>query len=217
MAKQVNDSNQPHLPVLYQEVIQYLSPAAPGKFVDGTVGAGGHAFGILSTFGSSNELLGIDLDPVALEHANVRLLSFGESVHLQQGSYADIADHLLRMGWLKVRGILLDLGVSSMQLDMPEKGFSFRADAPLDMRFNPSAPLTGAELLNGSDESRNFPNSLGVWRGKAGEAFGKSHRSKATCGNNQPIGIDHRENDRIPPRRYPPGNPDIPGYPDRSQ
>lgn len=152
MANQVNDSKQPHLPVLYQEVIQYLSPATPGKFVDGTVGAGGHAYGMLSTFGSGNELLGIDLDPVALEHASARLLSFGKSVQLHQGSYADISDHLHRIGWLKVRGILLDLGVSSMQLDMPEKGFSFRADAPLDMRFNPSAPLTGADLLNGSDE-----------------------------------------------------------------
>ncbi len=152
MAEQVNDPGLQHLPVLYQEVLEYLAPAAPGRFVDGTLGAGGHAFGMLSTFGSGIELLGIDLDPIALELASKRLLPFAGNIHLIQGSYADLTDHLKAVGWLKVRGILLDLGVSSMQLDRPEKGFSFRVDAPLDMRFNPSAPLTGADILNGSDE-----------------------------------------------------------------
>jgi 16S rRNA (cytosine1402-N4)-methyltransferase len=152
MTKQVNDKSQPHLPVLYHEVLNFLAPAAPGKFVDGTIGAGGHAFGILSTFGSSNELLGIDLDPFALQLATNRLLPFGNRATVIHGTYSELDSHLRSVGWEKVQGVLLDLGVSSMQLDMPEKGFSFRKDAPLDMRFNPSAPLTGAELLNGSDE-----------------------------------------------------------------
>lgn len=152
MAAQVNDSSVPHLSVLYQVVLQYLDPVPTGKYVDGTVGAGGHAYGILTVSSPSGELLGLDLDPVALKLAGQKLAQFGSRAHLLHGSYADLKDHLHTMGWQQVHGILLDLGVSSMQLDQPEKGFSFRSDAPLDMRFDPSAPLTGADLLNGSSE-----------------------------------------------------------------
>lgn len=148
----MNESPVPHLSVLYQDVLQYLDPVPTGKYVDGTVGAGGHAYGILAAGSPSGELLGLDLDPLALELAGTKLAQFGTRVHLMHGSYADLKDHLQSLGWHSVDGILLDLGVSSMQLDQPEKGFSFRNDAPLDMRFDPSAPLTGADLLNGSNE-----------------------------------------------------------------
>jgi 16S rRNA (cytosine1402-N4)-methyltransferase len=143
----------PHHPVLYQEILTALAPFSPGSYVDGTLGAGGHAFGLLQSSIPAGELLGIDLDPVALDLAGQRLKEFGSRVHLVHGSYSDLLQHLKNLGWQHINGIVLDLGVSSMQLDRPEKGFSFRQDAPLDMRFNPSAPQTGAELLNGLDEA----------------------------------------------------------------
>jgi 16S rRNA (cytosine1402-N4)-methyltransferase len=143
----------PHHPVLYQEILTALAPFSPGRYVDGTLGAGGHAFGLLLSSAPFGELLGIDLDPVALDLASQRLKEFGNRVHLVHGSYSDLPQHLKNTGWQQINGIVLDLGVSSMQLDRPEKGFSFRQDAPLDMRFNPSAPQTGAELLNGLDEA----------------------------------------------------------------
>lgn len=148
----MKDLSVPHLSVLYQDVLQYLDPVPAGKYVDGTVGAGGHAYGILTASSPSGELLGLDLDPVALELAAGKLEPFGSRAHLVRGSYADLQNHLHALNWHQVHGILLDLGVSSMQLDQPHKGFSFRSDAPLDMRFDPSAPLTGADLLNGSSE-----------------------------------------------------------------
>lgn len=146
-------SSSPHLPVMLQQVLDGLQPKSPGLFVDGTLGAGGHSASILALAQPHGELLGIDLDPVAMNLARERLTQFGQRVHLVHGSYSDLDVHLKSIGWEKVQGILLDLGVSSMQLDQPEKGFSFRLDAPLDMRFNPSAPLTGAEILNEWDES----------------------------------------------------------------
>lgn len=129
-----------------------LAPASPGKYVDGTVGAGGHAAGILQLSSPQGELLGLDLDPTALRMAQERLSSYGSRVHLQEGSYARLRTELARIGWSQVQGILFDLGVSSMQLNLPEKGFSFQQNAPLDMRFSPSAPFTGAELLNAASE-----------------------------------------------------------------
>jgi 16S rRNA (cytosine1402-N4)-methyltransferase len=153
METQVPDPSIPHHPVLYQEILTALAPFSPGKYVDGTLGAGGHAFGLLQGSSPAGELLGIDLDPVALDLASRHLKEFGSRVHLIHGSYSDLSQHLNQVGWQHIDGVVLDLGVSSMQLDRPEKGFSFRQDAPLDMRFNPSAPQTGAELLNGLDEA----------------------------------------------------------------
>lgn len=153
MQNQENENPNPHLPVLYHEVISALSPVSPEKYVDGTLGAGGHSHGILNACSPAGELLGLDLDPVALDIATKQLSVFGSRAHLVHGSYADLSQHLETLGWNQIQGFLLDLGVSSMQLDMPEKGFSFRLDAPLDMRFNPSAPLTGAELLNEWEEA----------------------------------------------------------------
>jgi 16S rRNA (cytosine1402-N4)-methyltransferase len=152
MPHQQPDSS-PHLPVMLQQVLDMMVPASPNRYVDGTLGAGGHTSEILSKSSPKGEVMGLDLDPVALSIASIKLASFENRAHLIQGSYADIDLYLKSIGWEKVQGILLDLGVSSMQLDQPEKGFSFRLDAPLDMRFNPSAPLTGAEILNEWDEA----------------------------------------------------------------
>lgn len=141
-----------HLPVLYQEIIHALRPHASGRYVDGTVGAGGHARGILEACAPDGELLGLDLDPQALALARETLAPFGTRAHLAQASYASLPQQLGPLGWDAVDGIVLDLGLSSMQLDTPERGFSFQHDAPLDMRFSPANTVTAATLVNTLDE-----------------------------------------------------------------
>jgi len=137
-----------HQPVLYHETIKAINPRSAGRYVDCTLGAGGHAYGILEASPPDSQLLGLDLDPQALTLARERLAPFGDRVTLMQRSYTDLKVVLTSLAWEGVHGILLDLGLSSMQLDTPERGFSFRNDVPLDMRFNPDAPLTAAELVN---------------------------------------------------------------------
>jgi 16S rRNA (cytosine1402-N4)-methyltransferase len=122
-------------------------------YVDGTLGAGGHAWGILEASSPSGRLLGLDLDPQALSLAAEKLAPFGDRAMLRQASYTSLLDKLNEIGWQAVDGIMLDLGVSSMQLDTVERGFSFLHDAPLDMRFDPSTPRTAAELVNQLPES----------------------------------------------------------------
>ena len=139
---------RPHLPVLYQQVIRYLQPHSGGRYVDGTVGAGGHARGILEASAPDGLLLGLDVDPQALELAQAYLAPFGKRVILREASYTALEEEIRALGWEGVDGILLDLGLSSMQLDRPERGFSFREDAPLDMRFSPRSPQTAADLVN---------------------------------------------------------------------
>jgi len=137
-----------HQPVLYHEIIHTLQPQPGGYYVDGTVGAGGHAWGILNASNPDGKLLGLDLDPQALTLAEERLATFGTRATLKRASYLTLQDQLESLGWGSVNGILLDLGLSSMQLDTPERGFSFRLDAPLDMRFDPQGETTAADLVN---------------------------------------------------------------------
>ncbi len=144
-----------HQPVLYKDIIHALQPHSEGKYVDGTVGAGGHARGLLEASSPHGQLLGLDVDAQALQLARPLLAPFGARAILIQASYTTLTAQLSRLGWTAVNGIVLDLGVSSMQLDTPERGFSFRADAPLDMRFDPSrsdAP-TAADLVNTLSET----------------------------------------------------------------
>ena len=144
-----------HQPVLYKDIIHALQPHSEGKYVDGTVGAGGHASAILEASNPDGQLLGLDVDPQALKIARERLAPFGMRVNLIQASYVTLADQVAALKWTAVDGIVLDLGVSSMQLDTPERGFSFREDAPLDMRFNPTqaGSATAADLVNTLPES----------------------------------------------------------------
>jgi 16S rRNA (cytosine1402-N4)-methyltransferase len=137
-----------HQPVLYHEIIHALQPQAGGCYVDGTLGAGGHAAGILQASNPDGRLLGLDVDPQALTLAQEKLAPFGERAVLRQASYTTLQTQLRLVGWEAVQGILLDLGVSSMQLDTVERGFSFQADAPLDMRFSPSNPVSADTLVN---------------------------------------------------------------------
>ena len=137
-----------HQPVLYHEIIHALQPRGGGLYVDGTLGVGGHAFGILQSSSPDGRLLGLDLDPQALSLAAEKLAPFGERAILRRSSFTALLDQLDALGWQAVDGILLDLGVSSMQLDTAERGFSFLKDAPLDMRLGPDVPRTADELVN---------------------------------------------------------------------
>ena len=141
-----------HRPVLYQEVLNSLSPSSPGMYLDGTLGAGGHAKGILAACAPEGQLLGLDVDPFAISLATHRLESYASRCFIRQGSYAHSADFLRELGWPGLDGALLDLGVSSMQLDHPERGFSFRQDGPLDMRFDSSQGPSAADLVNNLPE-----------------------------------------------------------------
>jgi len=138
----------PHRPVLYKEIIHALQPQVGGRYVDGTLGAGGHARGILEASAPDGQLLGLDVDPQALALARKILAPYEQRTHLVQASYTSLSRQLVELGWQAVDGIVLDLGVSSMQFDTPERGFSFMNDAPLDMRFGPSALQTAADLVN---------------------------------------------------------------------
>ncbi len=137
-----------HQPVLYKEIIHALQPKSPGRYIDGTIGAGGHARGILEACAPQGRLLGLDIDPQALALARENLAPYASRLTLVQASYHRLLEVMHDLGWEAVDGILLDLGVSSMQLEAPERGFSFRHDAPLDMRFNPEAGPSAAQLLN---------------------------------------------------------------------
>ena len=142
-----------HQPVLYQEIILALRPQRRGHYIDGTVGLGGHAWGILEASQPDGLLLGLDVDPYALELAELRLAEFGQRATLIRASYTDLPAQLENIGWQAVDGILLDLGVSSLQLDTPQRGFSFRSDAPLDMRYDPDNPVRAVDLVNSLPES----------------------------------------------------------------
>lgn len=137
-----------HIPVLYQAVLDLLTPVPGGRYVDGTLGAGGHARGVLIASSPDGKVVGLDRDPHALEIAKDNLAEFGERVIYINDSYRNFQSHLNNLNWQCVDGILLDLGISSLQLDQPERGFSFREDGPLDMRFDPDQALTAADLVN---------------------------------------------------------------------
>lgn len=143
----------PHVSVLYQPIITVLRPRSPGLYVDATIGAGGHAWGILEQSSPKGQLLGLDVDPRALELARQRLFSFKDRYHLFHSSYTFLSSQLLTLGWDHVDGIVIDLGVSSMQIDSPERGFSFQKDGPLDMRFDPSQIVSAAVIVNTYSET----------------------------------------------------------------
>jgi len=145
-------TKSPHQPVLYHESLKYLQPQSGKKYVDGTLGAGGHARGILARSSPKGVLLGLDIDTDAIDIARKNLADFGDRCIIHKNSYANIKNSLEIVGWGKVDGIILDLGISSMQIDRAEKGFSFQKDAPLDMRFDRQSGLTAGDLVNSLSE-----------------------------------------------------------------
>ncbi len=136
-----------HVSVMAEEVLKYLEPRCGGVYLDGTLGRGGHSRLILEASSPDGVLVGLDRDSAALAAAAKNLADFGDRVMLRQGNFSDMGTHLDQLGIKTVDGILLDLGVSSHQIDSPERGFSFREDGPLDMRMNPAEGVSAAEVV----------------------------------------------------------------------
>ncbi len=138
-----------HVPVMKSEVLHHLAPQRGGVYVDGTIGGGGHARAVAELLSSQDMLIGIDLDPEALEFSERALQGVEPVVRLIQGNFKNLPQILRREGADRLDGCLLDLGLSSHQVDTPQRGFSYRfPEAPLDMRMNPESSLTAREIVN---------------------------------------------------------------------
>jgi 16S rRNA (cytosine1402-N4)-methyltransferase len=137
-----------HVPVLVREVMDFLQPAPGKRYIDGTLGGGGHSEAILSASGPDGQVLGLDRDDEAVAAASERLKRFGARLTARQASFADSHEVLSELGWDKVDGVILDLGVSSWQIDAAERGFSFRLGGRLDMRMDRRQSLDACRLVN---------------------------------------------------------------------
>jgi len=137
-----------HVPVLVREVMDFLQPTPGKRYIDGTLGGGGHSEAILSASGPDGQVLGLDRDDEAVAAASERLKRFGARLTARQASFADSHEVLSELGWDKVDGVILDLGVSSWQIDAAERGFSFRLSGRLDMRMDRRQSLDACRLVN---------------------------------------------------------------------
>ena len=142
-----------HKSVLLDETIEGLNIKPDGIYVDGTLGGGGHAYEVCRRLGEKGSIIGIDQDAAAIEAASARLNDFGEKVTIVRSNYCDMKSKLHELGIDKVDGIVLDLGVSSYQLDTAERGFSYREDAPLDMRMDTRQKMTARDIVNDYTEA----------------------------------------------------------------
>lgn len=148
--------NFEHKSVLLEETVNGLNIKPDGIYVDGTLGGGGHAFEVCKHLSNKGSFIGIDQDAAAIEAASDRLSNFGESVTIVRSNYCDLKLQLQNIGIDKVDGIILDLGVSSYQLDTAERGFSYRTDAPLDMRMDQRQEMTAKDIVNDYTEMDLF-------------------------------------------------------------
>lgn len=146
------ENKEKHVSVLKREVIKLLKVDRNGLYVDGTVGSGGHAEAILEASSPNGVVIGIDQDDCAVSLAKERLKKYGDRLHLIHGNFVRLAEWIQAMGVHAVNGIVLDLGVSSMQLDDPARGFSFQSDGPLDMRMDQGMSLMASHVVNRSSE-----------------------------------------------------------------
>ena len=141
-----------HVSVLLQETVDGLNVKPDGIYVDGTLGGGGHSYEVCTRLGVKGSIIGIDQDEAAIEAAGIRLKDFGEKVTIVRSNYCDMKSRLHELGIDKVDGIMLDLGVSSYQLDTADRGFSYREDAPLDMRMDQRSEMTARDIVNDYSE-----------------------------------------------------------------
>ena len=151
--RQPTQPERTHIPVMPREALAMLNVRRDGVYIDATVGLGGHAAAILEASAPNGRLLGLDADPQALEAARRRLQPFGDRCRLEQAWLDHAAAAADRHGFANADGVLCDLGVSSLQLDDAERGFSFQHDGPLDMRLGPDAERTAADIVNHYDET----------------------------------------------------------------
>ena len=142
-----------HIPVLVNETIEALDVQPGGRYIDCTLGDGGHAAAIMEHSSPGGQLLGIDADPEAIKRARARLEAYSGSVLLVNDNFVNLQAICYKHDFLPVHGILFDLGLSSAQLNGNGHGFSFQHDAPLDMRFNPNQKLTAADIVNTYSEA----------------------------------------------------------------
>ncbi len=142
-----------HIPVLYEEVLAWLQPRSGGLYVDATLGGGGHAKGILMASQPDGRLMGLDADPSALSYASKVLSPFGDRVTLRTANFRQLGAVAAALGIGQVDGILIDLGMSSRQLDNAQRGFSFSLDGPLDMRMDQEQGQSAADLVNNLPEA----------------------------------------------------------------
>ena len=142
-----NRGREIHVPVLTREVLYWMSPVPGGVYVDATLGLGGHTEALLTLEPRIERVIGFEWDSDAAELAAERLATFGSRFVLVQASYADLLEELDRIGVDRINGLVADLGVSSLHLDRSERGFTFKADAPLDMRMSQEITLTAAKLV----------------------------------------------------------------------
>jgi 16S rRNA (cytosine1402-N4)-methyltransferase len=141
-----------HTPVMVDESLHYLAVQPGGRYVDCTVGTGGHSVAIMEAAEPGGLLLGLDADPAALRIARERLAPFGDSAQLVEANFRDVSDICRWFNFVPVHGVIFDLGISSLQLDESDRGFSFQREAPLDMRFSNDQTLTAADIVNAWDE-----------------------------------------------------------------
>lgn len=146
-------SSSYHTPVMLKEAIESLSIQPGGRYIDCTVGGGGHAAAIMERSAPGGQLLGIDADPKAIEVARKKLEAYGSSVLLVNDNFVNLEAICIKNDFKPVHGILFDLGFSSSQINSSNRGFSFQYDAPLDMRFGPDQEVTAADIINTSTEA----------------------------------------------------------------
>jgi 16S rRNA (cytosine1402-N4)-methyltransferase len=139
-----------HVPVLLDEVVRELNPQPGQRFIDGTLGAGGHTLALLEATAPDGRVLGLDADPAALETVRQRLTAYSNRLRLVRANFAELAQVAHDEGFSAVHGILLDLGMSSLDLETPHRGFSFQIEGPLDMRYDPTSLTTAQDLVNNS-------------------------------------------------------------------
>ncbi len=149
------DAYSDHIPVMIDEVMHWIDPKPGGFYMDATLGLGGHAARLMEMTGGRAHLLGLDRDRQALDKAGKRLAEYGENVQLAHTSFQHFPSVLRELGWDLLDGVVADLGVSSLQLDSPERGFSFLHDGPLDMRMDPgSGGEPASNIVNGASYER---------------------------------------------------------------
>jgi len=149
----VNIISSIHIPVMPEEVLSFMEINPDGKYIDGTCGLGGHSKTILSNLSNNGFLLGLDIDNEAIKICKKKLSVINSNFHIEKRSYSNFPEVLDELGIKRVDGILLDLGISSLQLDSKNRGFSFMKDSKLDMRFNQEGEINAADIINKSSMS----------------------------------------------------------------
>ena len=179
-----------HTPVMVDEVVSALRVKASGKYIDCTTGEGGHSLAILEAAKPPPSILCLDVDAEALQTARRRLEAYGDEATLRRANYGEVAAVARENGFAGADGLLLDVGLSSLQLDKGERGFSFRHDAPLDMRFDVSQAVAASEIVNGYEEGALADVIYRYGEGEKIQTYRKGDSSQPTRADDDRAGGD---------------------------